>query len=165
MCGPEIRFGVGNRAEIFTRSISRQDHSLLKISDGKDQPKWKIICDRGRGLSLTSILQILKLIIFQCFLCHFVAREILHRMIYDSWGSIWLEQNIILQKSEKVGFLIENLNSFSSDSVNPQRIILIFERGRDIWETSLWAKIRRRSDDFWKSYRVNGRTDGHTDRF
>ena len=45
----------------FTRSISRRDHSLLKMSDRKDQPKWKIICDRGRGLSLTSILQIFKL--------------------------------------------------------------------------------------------------------
>ena len=38
----------------------------------------------GRGLGLTLIPQILKLIIFQHFVCQFVAREILHRMVYDS---------------------------------------------------------------------------------
>ena len=57
-------------------------------------------------------------------------------MVYDSCGSIWLEQNIILRKSEQVGLLIENLHSFCSDSVKPQPIILIFELDRDIWEAS-----------------------------
>ena len=70
----------------------------------------------------------------------------------------WLEQNTILQKPEQVGFLIENHDIFGSDLTNPCRTILIFKLDRDIGEIILWAKIRTRSDDFWKNYRVNGRT-------
>ena len=110
----------------------------------------------------TLVLQILKLTIFQCFVCHCVAREILHRMIYDSGGSISLGRHTIIQKSEKVGFRIETHYIFGSDSANPYGIIIIFELDRDIWETSLWAKILTPSNDFWKSYCVNGRPDWPT---
>ena len=41
----KIRFGTTDRAEIFTRSISRQDHSLIKISARKDEPKLEIVCE------------------------------------------------------------------------------------------------------------------------
>ena len=41
----------------------------------------------------------------------------------------------------------------------------MFELDQDIGETILWAKILLQSDDPSKSYRVNGRTAGYTDRF
>ena len=37
-------------------------------------------------------------------------------------------------------------------------MILIFELDRDINEIKLWEKNQERSDDFFVSYRVNGRT-------
>ena len=73
---------------------------------------------------------------FQCFICPVVAHEILHRVVYDS---------------------------FCSDSPNPWRIIFIFELDLDIDRITLWVKILSQSDDFWKSYRVNGPMD--TDQF
>jgi hypothetical protein len=46
----EIRFGTINRAEIFTRSVSLQDHSSLKISAQTDHPKWEIVSEGGSSL-------------------------------------------------------------------------------------------------------------------
>ena len=43
----EIRFGTTSRAEIFTRSVSFQDHSSLKISAQKYHSKWEIISEGG----------------------------------------------------------------------------------------------------------------------
>jgi hypothetical protein len=43
----EIRFSLTNRAEIFTRSVSLQDDSSLKISAQKDYFKWKIVSEGG----------------------------------------------------------------------------------------------------------------------
>jgi hypothetical protein len=43
----EIGFGTTNRAEIFTRSVSLQDHSSLKISAQTDHPKWEIVSKGG----------------------------------------------------------------------------------------------------------------------
>jgi hypothetical protein len=43
----EIRFGTTNWAEIFTRSVSFQDHSSLKISAQKDHSKWEIDSEGG----------------------------------------------------------------------------------------------------------------------
>jgi hypothetical protein len=45
----EIRSSTTYRAEIFTRGVSHQDHSSLKISAQKDQPKWEIVSEGGAG--------------------------------------------------------------------------------------------------------------------
>ena len=43
----EIRFRTIYRAEIFTRSISHQDHSFLKMSAQMDHAKWQIVREAG----------------------------------------------------------------------------------------------------------------------
>jgi len=43
----EIRSSTTYRAEIFTRSVSHQDHSSLKISAQKEQPKREIVSEGG----------------------------------------------------------------------------------------------------------------------
>ena len=43
------RFSKSNRAEIFTRDVSLQDHSTLRISAQKDHPKWEIVSEGGGG--------------------------------------------------------------------------------------------------------------------
>jgi hypothetical protein len=46
----KTRFGMTDRAEIFTRSVSLQDHSSLKISAQTDHPKWEIVSEGGPPL-------------------------------------------------------------------------------------------------------------------
>ena len=99
---PEVYLVKTNHYGIFQIERTNQSEKSFLIGGGG-----------GLSLDLTSILQILKLIIFQCFVCHFVAHEILHRMVYDSGRFIWLGQNTISQKSEKVSFLIENHDIFT----------------------------------------------------
>jgi hypothetical protein len=50
----EIGFGKTNRAEIFTRSVSLQDHSSLKISAQTDHPKWEIVSKGGFPLNISN---------------------------------------------------------------------------------------------------------------
>ncbi len=48
----EIRSSTNNRAEIFTRSVSLQDYSSLKISAQKDHLKCEIVSE-GEALNGT----------------------------------------------------------------------------------------------------------------
>ena len=41
--------------------------------------------------------------------------------------------------------------------------MLLFELDRDLSQIQLWKKDISKSDDFFESYRVNGRTDTLTD--
>jgi hypothetical protein len=50
-----------NRAKIFTRSVSLQDHSFLKISARKEHPKWEIV-SKG-GFPLKSMVRKIKRIV------------------------------------------------------------------------------------------------------
>jgi hypothetical protein len=43
----EIRSSRTNRAEIFTRGVSLQDHSSLNFSAQKTHSKWEIISEGG----------------------------------------------------------------------------------------------------------------------
>ena len=46
----ELQSSTTYRAAIFTRSVSHQEHSSLKISAQKDHSKWEIFCEGGGAL-------------------------------------------------------------------------------------------------------------------
>ena len=163
MFWPKIRFGIVNRTEIFTISISRQDHSLLNISAQKDKSKWKIISQGGKSVIHHQVFKFWIDFFSQCFVYHFVVREILYRLIYNRWGFILIMTKYFLQKSQSVNFLRENHDIVCYNLAKLWRIILIFELDREIGETILWVKILSPSDDHSKSYCVNGRSITLTD--
>jgi hypothetical protein len=51
----EIRFSRTNRAEIFTRSVSLQDHSSLKISAQGNHSKWQNVSKGGGALKTINL--------------------------------------------------------------------------------------------------------------
>ena len=137
MCGPEIRFGVSNRAEIFTRNINHQKHWLLKISDRKDQPKWKIISDGEEPLIYHQFFKF-RIEFFLLFYIPFYSLwKIVHRMVYNSWDFILFMAKYIFTKIRIDHFLTSK-----------------FEPDWDIRKT-----ILSQSDDSSKSYRLNGWLD------
>ena len=101
----------------------------------------------------------------QYFIYHFVAREILYRMVYNSWGFILIMTKKNLTRIgvgqfsyRKSGYSLVKSSKFWANSAH------LRTRPRYWWDKAV-VKISWRSDEFFGSYRVNGRTDGHTDRF
>jgi hypothetical protein len=95
-----------------------------------------------------------------------------YRLFLPKWSAkkalqTRIVQNIFWEFCVFFGWLpmeapIENNVIFCYNSANPWRIILILELDRDIHETNLCAKLQLNLISFFKSYRVNKRTDGRT---
>ncbi len=68
----EIRSSRTNRAEIFTRGVSLQDHSSLKFSAQKTHPKWEIISVGGGPLIILTIHNRVRCLVRLVLLIHVV---------------------------------------------------------------------------------------------
>jgi len=136
----EYRFEFSISENLEVSSLWSEDRALFVDQLDRGQKSnlvlFNYLCDRW-----------VNLLVSLCFIYHFVALEILYRMVYNSWGFSWLwEEKSFTKVGMGRSFHREGVGKneyFCNNSGRARPILLIFELDRDIVKTELCRKFHR----------------------